>query len=39
LRVPLLDDGMTHHVQVTLGALTVPGVAKGGEVRQSAGLP
>ena len=25
IRLLLLDDGMTHHVQVTLGALTVPG--------------
>jgi cyclic beta-1,2-glucan synthetase len=36
LRLPLLDDGMTHHVQVTLGALAMPGAGREGDVRQSA---
>jgi cyclic beta-1,2-glucan synthetase len=38
LRVPLLDDHMTHHVQVTLGAFAVPGTEREGDIRQSASL-
>jgi hypothetical protein len=37
LRLPLLDDGATHHIEVTLGVLTVPDTRKEGGVRQSVG--
>jgi cyclic beta-1,2-glucan synthetase len=36
LRLQLLDDGITHHIQVTLGVLSLPDARKGA-VRQSAG--
>jgi cyclic beta-1,2-glucan synthetase len=36
LRLPLLDDGITHYIQVTLGVLSLPDARKGA-VRQSAG--
>ncbi|WP_407643994.1 GH36-type glycosyl hydrolase domain-containing protein [Dongia deserti] len=38
LRLPLQDDGAIHHVQVTLGALMVPGAGKEGE-GESIGQP
>jgi cyclic beta-1,2-glucan synthetase len=36
LRLPLLDDGRVHHIQVTLGVLAV-GAGRGDAARQSAG--
>jgi len=37
LRLPLLDDGRVHHIQVTLGILAVQGAGREDGVRQSAG--
>src|SRR5688572_27870231 len=37
LRLFLRDDGAIHHIQVTLGVLTVPNTRKEGGVRQSSG--
>jgi hypothetical protein len=37
LRLPLLDDGRVHHIQVTLGMLAMPGTGREDGVRQSAG--
>jgi cyclic beta-1,2-glucan synthetase len=37
LRLFLRDDGATHHIQVTLGVLTVPSTRKESGVRQSTG--